>query len=296
MATKFYDLQQFADEGVTASDAGMQSVGEVANEGTGTIPEVSTNEQTATADVESFDSLIKGRYKDDFNKAVQGIVQRRLSKSKADTDFVNKLEPVIQLLGRNYGMDIEDIRKADLDALSQHVMDDNRFYEELASQMGLSEDQAKRVYKTEQRNRQLEAQERERTAEDERRQAFSNIIQQADVLKQQYPGFDLDTEMSNPEFLKMVMPYNQGGLGIPVETAYFALHKDELQKGAMQYAVQRTAEQITDSIRSGAQRPKEAGLNSNAGNGSLTVNPRNLSAAQREEIRRRVARGEKISF
>lgn len=296
MATKFFDVQQFAEEGETVQAAAVQSVGEVVSTGEGTAPDVSTEEQTATAVEESFDRLIKGRYKDDFNDAVQKIVKQRLSKSKADTDFVNKIGPMIQLLGRNYGLDIDDIRKANLDELTQHVMDDNRFYEELASQMGLSEDQAKRVYRTEQRNKQLEAQEAERTAEEERRQAFAHIIAQADVVKKTYPQFDLDQEMSNVEFVKMVMPNSQGGLGIPVETAYYALHKDELQQGAMQYAVQRTAEQITDSIRSGAQRPKEAGLSSNAGSGSLTVNPRNLSAAQREEIRKRVARGEKISF
>ena len=295
MAKTFFELQQFADEGVSVSDAGIQNVAS-AETGTGTSLAVSADVQAAAAEEESFDSLIKGRYKDDFNNAVQGIVQKRLAKSKADTEYINKITPVMQLLGRNYGMDIDDIRKADLDALTQHIMDDNRFYEDLANQMGLSEDQAKQVYKTEQRNRQLEAQERERTEEDERRRAFAHIVAQADQVKQTYPQFNLDQEMANVEFLKMVMPNSQGGLGIPVETAYYALHKDELQGGAMQYAAQRTAEQITDSIRSGAQRPKEAGLNSNSGQGSLTVNPRNLSAAQREEIRRRVARGEKITF
>lgn len=291
MANKFYDLQMFAEgEGVTASAAEMQS--EVT--GSEGIP-TDTGEQD-TAAVETFQDLIKGRYKDDFNQAVQGIVQKRLSKSKADTEFLNKLTPVIQLLGKNYGIDIEDVRKADVDVLTKHIMDDNRFYEDIASQMGLTEDQAKRVYQTEQRNRQLEAQERERTEEEQRRSAFANIIKQADELKVKYPMFDLDTEMGNVEFLKMVMPNSQGGLGIPVENAYYALHKDELQQGAMQYAVQRTAEQITDSIRSGAQRPREAGLNSNTAVGTITVDPRNLSAAQREELRKRVARGEKISF
>lgn len=291
MANKFYDLQMFAeDEGVTASAAEMQS--EVT--GSEGIPTDTGGQDTAA--VETFQDLIKGRYKDDFNQAVQGIVQKRLSKSKADTEFLNKLTPVIQLLGKNYGIDIEDVRKADVDVLTKHIMDDNRFYEDIASQMGLTEDQAKRVYQTEQRNRQLEAQERERTEEEQRRSAFANIIKQADELKVKYPMFDLDTEMGNVEFLKMVMPNSQGGLGIPVENAYYALHKDELQQGAMQYAVQRTAEQITDSIRSGAQRPREAGLNSNTAVGTITVDPRNLSAAQREELRKRVARGEKISF
>lgn len=291
MANKFYDLQMFAEgEGVTASAAEMQS--EVT--GSEGIPTDTGAQDTAA--VETFQDLIKGRYKDDFNQAVQGIVQKRLSKSKADTEFLNKLTPVIQLLGKNYGIDIEDVRKADVDVLTKHIMDDNRFYEDIASQMGLTEDQAKRVYQTEQRNRQLEAQERERTEEEQRRSAFANIIKQADELKVKYPMFDLDTEMGNVEFLKMVMPNSQGGLGIPVENAYYALHKDELQQGAMQYAVQRTAEQITDSIRSGAQRPREAGLNSNAAVGTITVDPRNLSAAQREELRKRVARGEKISF
>lgn len=286
---KYFNLQLYADEGVSASDAMTQ--GEVTS-----VVSSNTGVQDTAADAESFDDLIKGRYKEDFDRVVQGIVQKRVAKSKADTELVGKLSPVVQLLGKNYGIDIDDIRKADLDQLIQKVTDDNRFYEDLAIQMGLSEEQAKKVYQTEQRNRQLEAQARERTEEDERRAAFANIVQQADAVKQLYPQFDLDQEMQNMDFLKMVMPYNQGGLGIPVENAYYALHKDELQRGAMQYAVQRTATQITDSIRSGANRPREAGLNSGVSVGNITVDPRNLSQAQREEIRKRVARGEKISF
>ncbi len=286
---KYFNLQLYADEGVSASDAMTQ--GEVTS-----VVSSDTGVQDTAADAESFDDLIKGRYKEDFDRVVQGIVQKRVAKSKADTELVGKLSPVVQLLGKNYGIDIDDIRKADLDQLIQKVTDDNRFYEDLAIQMGLSEEQAKKVYQTEQRNRQLEAQARERTEEDERRAAFANIVQQADAVKQLYPQFDLDQEMQNMDFLKMVMPYNQGGLGIPVENAYYALHKDELQRGAMQYAVQRTATQITDSIRSGANRPREAGLNSGVSVGNITVDPRNLSQAQREEIRKRVARGEKISF
>lgn len=286
---KYFNLQLYADEGVSASDAMTQ--GEVTD-----VVSSDVGVQDTAANAESFDDLIKGRYKEDFDKVVQGIVQKRVAKSKADTELVGKLSPVVQLLGKNYGIEIDDIRKADLDQLIQKVTDDNRFYEDLAIQMGLSEEQAKKVYQTEQRNRQLEAQARERTEEDERRAAFANIVQQSEAVKQMYPQFDLDAEMSNMEFLKMVMPYSQGGLGIPVETAYFALHKDELQRGAMQYAVQRTATQITDSIRSGATRPREAGLNSGTSVGNITVDPRNLSQAQREEIRKRVARGEKISF
>lgn len=290
MALNLFDLQLFfAEESMGGEQAQVATVQD------GAAP-VESIEQDATVDQESFDSLINGKYKDDFNQRVEGILKKRLAKSKRDTDMIDRLGPAIQLLGKNYGMDIDDIRKMDVDMFLQKAMDDNRFYEDIAMEMGLSEDQAKRVYQTEQRNKQLEKQEQERAEEIEQRQVFANLVKQGDALKQKYPNFDLDVEMQNEEFLKMVIPTSKGGLGIPMENAFYALHKDEIERGAMQYAVQRTAEQISSSIRAGANRPREAGLQSGAPNGSLTVNPKNLSKEQRDEIRKRVQRGEKITF
>lgn len=291
MALNLFDLQLFAEESM-----GGESVQDATVQGEASVDSTDTTGQDATVEQESFDSLINGRYKNDFNQRVEGILKKRLAKSKKDTELIDRIGPALQLIGKNYGMDIEDIRKADIDALIQAAMNDNRFYEDIAAQMGLSEDQAKRVYQTEQRNKQLEKQEQERNEELEQRQVFANLVKQGDALKQKYPSFDLDREMQNEEFLKMVIPTSKGGLGIPMENAFYALHKDEIERGAMQYAVQRTAEQISNSIQAGAARPREAGLSSQVGNGSLTVNPRNLSKEQREEIRKRVQRGEKISF
>lgn len=291
MALNLFDLQLFAEENM-----GGESVQDATVQGEASVDSTDTTGQDATVEQESFDSLINGRYKNDFNQRVEGILKKRLAKSKKDTELIDRIGPALQLIGKNYGMDIEDIRKADIDALIQAAMNDNRFYEDIAAQMGLSEDQAKRVYQTEQRNKQLEKQEQERNEELEQRQVFANLVKQGDALKQKYPSFDLDREMQNEEFLKMVIPTSKGGLGIPMENAFYALHKDEIERGAMQYAVQRTAEQISNSIQAGAARPREAGLSSQVGNGSLTVNPRNLSKEQREEIRKRVQRGEKISF
>lgn len=291
MALNLFDLQLFAEESM-----GGESVQDATVQGEASVDSTDTTGQDATVEQESFDSLINGKYKNDFNQRVEGILKKRLAKSKKDTELIDRIGPALQLIGKNYGMDIEDIRKADIDALIQAAMNDNRFYEDIAAQMGLSEDQAKRVYQTEQRNKQLEKQEQERAEELEQRQVFANLVKQGDALKQKYPSFDLDREMQNEEFLKMVIPTSKGGLGIPMENAFYALHKDEIERGAMQYAVQRTAEQISNSIQAGAARPREAGLSSQVGNGSLTVNPRNLSKEQREEIRKRVQRGEKISF
>lgn len=291
MALNLFDLQLFAEESM-----GGESVQDATVQGEASVDSTDTTGQDATVEQESFDSLINGRYKNDFNQRVEGILKKRLAKSKKDAELIDRIGPALQLIGKNYGMDIEDIRKADIDALIQAAMNDNRFYEDIAAQMGLSEDQAKRVYQTEQRNKQLEKQEQERNEELEQRQVFANLVKQGDALKQKYPSFDLDREMQNEEFLKMVIPTSKGGLGIPMENAFYALHKDEIERGAMQYAVQRTAEQISNSIQAGAARPREAGLSSQVGNGSLTVNPRNLSIEQREEIRKRVQRGEKISF
>ena len=140
----FYDLQLFADEGAAAGDTGVtaDAAGQQ-NEAVASSGEASQGEagQDAVAQEESFESLITGRYKKDFNDRVNRIVQGRLSKSKADTELISKLEPMLQLVARGYGMSIEDLRSADIDTLSAHIMDDNRFYEEMAEERGFTADQ-----------------------------------------------------------------------------------------------------------------------------------------------------------
>lgn len=122
---------------------------------------------------------------------------------------------------------------------------------------------------------------------------FSELERQAEALRTLVPGFDLGRELANPAFARLTAP----GTGISVEDAFYALHRQELQQAAMQVAAQKTAQLLSDAVRSGSYRPREHGVS--AQGASVTgfdyraASPQQ-KAALKKRIREAAARGEKL--
>ena len=115
------------------------------------------------------------------------------------------------------------------------------------------------------------------------------LKQQAEEAKQVYPSLDIDAEMQDPGFGRLV------AAGVPVRTAYEVVHRDEIMGGAMQYTAQQTARKISNAVAAGARRPNEGGMG--AGSSAETkMDPAKLTKEQRAEIRKRVLRGEAVTF
>ena len=112
-------------------------------------------------------------------------------------------------------------------------------------------------------------------------------------MKKVFPNFDLRTELSNPAFARMTSP----NVGISVEDAYYAVHRNEIQTAAMQVTAQKTAEKISNAIQSGSRRPDESGASSQAPSVS-TFNYAKASREQRDafkkDLRAKWALGEKV--
>ena len=113
--------------------------------------------------------------------------------------------------------------------------------------------------------------------------------EQAQQTKSVYPSFDMDAEMQNPQFVALLRS------NVDVRTAFEVLHKDEIIPAAMQYTAQQTKSKIAKSIASGSNRPAENGISSQSA-ARVKSDVTQLSKADREEIYRRAARGEKITF
>ena len=119
------------------------------------------------------------------------------------------------------------------------------------------------------------------------------LEQQAEALKTLFPGFDLRRELDDPVFARMTAP----DVGIRVEDAYYAVHRQEIQSAAMQVTAQKTAQMLSDAVRSGSLRPREHGTVSQGA--SLTgfdyrsATPQQ-KAALKKRIREATARGEKL--
>ena len=132
-----------------------------------------------------------------------------------------------------------------------------------------------------------------RLSEQSIRAHFAMLERQAAEVKSVFPDFDLRTELRNPVFARLTAP----GVGISVEDAYYTVHRKELHAEAMRRASEKTAEQLSNAIRSGSRRPNESGTSSQAPSVS-TFNYAGASREQREafkkDIRARMARGEKV--
>ena len=226
----------------------------------------------------------------EYNKQMQAVVQSRLRTAKTAEDNLAKLAPAIELLARRYNLDPANM---DYNALTKAINDDDSYYEEKALEMGVSVETAKKIDRQE-RDAAREKVETERTLQEQRiQQHIIKLEQQGEAMKKVFPNFDLRKELQNPAFVRMTSP----NVGISVEDAYYAIHRNEIQTAAMQVTAQKTAQKISNSIQAGNRRPDESGTSSQAPSVS-TFDYRNASREQRDAIKKRIreaaARGEKL--
>ena len=231
-----------------------------------------------------FDKLMKGEYKDLFDAWAQDTVQKRLKSSKETVDRYNELTPTLEMLGKKYGVDANDIK-----ALNKAIQEDDSYYEEEALEKGISVQQLKEIRKMERENAALKAQMEEAQRQENGKKLYSQWMQQADETKKVYPSFDIQTEMQNPKFLDLLKS------NIDVRTAYEVTHKDEIIQGAMQFTAQTVESKLAKKIASNGTRPSENGMSSQSAS-VVKSDVSQLSKADRAEIIRRVQRGEKIFF
>lgn len=241
--------------------------------------QISTEERTA-----KFEELIKGEYKDLYDARVQDIIRQRLRGNEATVQKYNALSPVLELLAGKYGVKADDV-----EALSKAIEEDESFYEDEALEKGMTVQQVKEIRKMERENAQLRAQMEAQRSRQQADAQYAAWTQQAEQVKQIYPGFDIRAEIQNEQFRNLLMS------NVPVQTAYEVVHKDELIPAAMQFTAQKVTEKVANAVRAGQRRPAEGAM---AGPGAVSIKSdvSQLTRADREEIARRVARGEKIRF
>jgi hypothetical protein len=269
-----FDLQLFAEDG--AAGTGGQETAALARPQTGAerssspagqeggTPDAGEHRDAAADRAARFESLIKGEYKDLYDKRVQDTIQKRLKGSAGIVQKYRELSPALELLGRRYGVDATDP-----EALRRAIQED-------APASG-DEEESKAPEQTE-------------TLRQERaRRQLSDWLRQAEVTKSRYPSFDLQQEARDPRFRSLLRS------GVPLQTAFEVLHQQEILPAAMAYSARRAEERMADSVIAGQLRPAEGAM----GGQSPVLSKRDvkcLTRAERDEIDRRVARGEKIRF
>lgn len=238
-------LQLFAEEGdaaqvtgVTETDAGSQSGGSAESGG------------------ETFEELIKGRYKAEYDARVRSTIQQRLRGSRETVEKYRALEPAIAILEKKYGVEAGDAA-----GLERAIREDNA--------------------------PDTEAQKQAMTAFADR--VYNGWMNQAEQAREIYPGLDLRSEMRNPRFVGLLRSH------VDVKTAYEVVHKDEIIPAAMQYAARTVEARLAESLACRGSRPAENAMGGTGaviiGNPVSSLSRRDIA-----DIARRVERGERISF
>jgi hypothetical protein len=256
----------------------------------GKQPTVAENTSSDTQDdaQSRYNEYRNGEGKDFINKEIENAVKRRFKDHSELKKSNGKMQSVMNAVAMKYGID-----PTDTDGILKAVAEDESYYETAADEAGMSVEQYKKMKQLEAENAQLQAIRQEEDRRKEFDAKYAEWSMQADFARNEYPNLDLNTEMQNKDFFGLLTR------GIDVKTAYQVIHQDEIVQSAISTATQRTAQavqqQTVNNIRSKGLRPDESAGSSQAGF-TFKADPHKWTKADREEIAKRVARGEKITL
>lgn len=245
-------------------------------------PDVTTSSNTLEERKKAFEDLINGEYKDLFTERTQAIIDRRFRETKNLESQVNEAKPILDILMSKY-----KIADGDISKLAKAIETDDTYWEEAAEEAGLSVEQYRLVQQLERENAELRRMQRQAEGQRNMDNQLNEWYRQGEELKKIYPEFDFKKECQNKEFLGLLKA------NIPVKHAYETLHLSELITGAASVAAQQAEQRTVSNIRSRASRPAENGTSSRS-TATIKSDVSSFTRADREEIARRVARGERI--
>lgn len=213
---------------------------------------------------EEFENLIDGKFKEQFRKRTQSIIDKRFKETKLLEEYKNKVSPLMQKLSEKYG-----VKDGDTDTL----------YSKLFSEESENNNESKKDEEnsSEKRGKILKEQ-------------VVSWVKEGEAIKETYPDFDFRNELKNsPLFGKLLHS------GVPIKTAYEVVHKDEILGGAMAYTAQKVREQVVKGIEAKGRRPLENGISSESGIVTLTdVNA--LTSKDILKIIKQVENGVSVKF
>lgn len=207
-------------------------------------------------------------------KAVQGRVHQINKSMQSSNNIIDKL------------MVLHGVKT--VDELNEKL--DKTLPEEFAAQNGLSNDMGSEMLnmrvKSMQDDRMREYYAQQQKAERQLRQ----WEQEAEQVKSVYADFDLNTELQNPDFRRLISAVDPQ-YRMPMKQIYEMLHHDEF----VEKAKADTAAAYAKSVAANAARPPENGLGNQAAvSGNKDVSK--LTKKERAELAKRAQRGEKITF
>lgn len=246
----------------------------------------------------AFRAMIDGEFKDLYQDAVRSAVNRRLKNTEADVARLGKLGPSLDLLAHRYQFDPAQM---DPDALYQKMLADDVLFEDRALAAGRTTEEERQSFRLESETRakdrriaELESQLKSSSDQEAQRAFNEKMDREIGETRAKYQDFDFGAwaNAETPEgdtFRKLLRN------GFSVMQAYEFANRDALTENAIRYAVEHTAEKITDSVRSGANRPRENGMRKTAP-AETHLDPNKMTREERQALIERARRGERITF
>lgn len=269
------------------SSAGRESDGP-AGEGDGSEAEEKA-QMTSEEHKKAFHALLQGEYRAETEELMQQAVERAAQILESSP----QMRGLLDALHEAYGVE-------DMEALTEAVKNgrvkDEAYFEKLAMEKGISVATARQMDKLESENKRLTA--AEKFAEDQRKEAMRRAEierihaewdREAEQLKAQYPEFDLEQTLANPEIANLMR------LGVSMSNAYRAVYFDQI----MAQNESRTAKQVERGvearIRQRGTRPGENGIRP-GGAAQTHTDVNALTRKEREQLERAALRGQVVTF
>ncbi len=215
-------------------------------------------ENTENCDNE-FSELINGKFKEQFTKKTQAIIDKRFKETKELEAYKSRVAPAVESLMEKYG-----ISPGEEDKLLSAI-------EGAAASENIQE-------------------ENQAPYQDRLRNKISTWLQESEAMKKAIPDFDLRNEIrSNKLFSQLLLS------GVPLSTAYETVHKDEIISGAMQYTADAVRQQMVQNIEAKGRRPVENGVSAESGI-VTSVDVNSLTSRDILKILKQVENGASIKF
>ena len=253
----------------------------------GMASQVGTDTNETQSLEERFQQMISkdGEFHDIYGQRVSQAIQDRFKNQADYQGQVNQYEEALAPLMMKYGLDAGDI-----EGLTNASASDKDIYRSGAEEAGLDVGQYMERLKLEadaERGRKImDAYQKQQ----ERNRLFSQWENEANQLKQAFPGFDLGMEIQqNERFTRLL----DGGA--TVSEAFAATHMMEILNGMGQEQRRNAQQDVVQNIQRQASRPMESGMR-HAPAIQRRVDPNTFNDADIDEILKRVGNGERFSF
>ena len=227
-----------------------------------------------------------GRFHDIYGQTVSKAIQDRF-KNQADLQAqMNSISEGLSPLFMNYGLET-----GDFEGLSNAIAQDDAFFKANAEKAGLDVEQYKRQLQLE-----AEAERGRRITEQYEQQQRQNAMfarweNEAAMLQQQFPNFDLGLELQNNPTFASYLNY-----GASVNDAFLLSHMGEIMGGMNNAASQQATQNVVSAIQQRAARPPENGLSMHNPAIQRRSDPSQLTDEDFDEINRIVSEGGTVSF